>query len=126
METYYKPVFLWEGRKTILPCIRKHIENTILANINAFARHINPHMKEWEESYMGPFDQTTEHGDLKETKDSVYLTYYYNNMVWEMHRFKPVKKSIFIFDWTVNDEMVLAARAYTGALVGIYWKPVEI
>jgi len=87
---------------------------------------INPHMKEWEESYTGPFDQTTENGDLKETKDSVYLTYYYNNMVWEMHWFKPVKKSIFIFDWTVNKEMVLAARAYTGALVGIYWKPVEI
>ena len=116
METYYKPVFLWEGKKPSMLAIQKEIEETILANINAFARHINPHIQGWNDSYTGP----------KDTKDSVYLTYLYDHMAEEMKKFKPVKDSNYIKEWTINDEMCLAARAYTGALVGIYWKPVEI
>lgn len=126
METYYKPVFLWEGKKPIMSSIQEEVEQTILANIHAFAKHLNPHIQGWNDSYTGPEDQTAEDGGLKDTKDSVYLTYLYDHMVEEMKTFKPVKDSNYIKEWTVNDEMVLAARTYTGALVGIYWKPVEI
>lgn len=126
METYYKPVFLWEGEKPYASWIRKEVQSTILANINAFAHHMNPHIQEWNDSYTGPQDQTTKDGELKETKDSIYLTYMYNHMVEMMRSFKPVKDSKYIKEWTVNDEMVLAARTNKGALVGIYWKPVNI
>lgn len=127
---YYTPLFVWEGKKPKSKRVCAEIESAILRNINAFARHINPHIDEWNESYTGPQDQTAEDGDLKATKDSVYLTYMYNNMVEKMRSFVPTDVTLLaqknIKEWTVNDEMVLAARTYTGALVGIYWKPVEI
>ena len=126
METYYKPVFLWEGKKPIVPFIQEEVEQTILANIHAFAQHLNPHIQDWNANYTGPEDQTAEDGGLKDTKDSIYLMYLYDHMVEAMKKFKPVKDSSFIKEWTVNDEMCLAARTYAGALVSIYWKPVEI
>jgi len=126
METYYKPVFLWEGRKPLSTATVQEVEETILANIHAFAQHLNPHIQGWNDAYTGPEDQTAEDGGLKDTKDSIYLTYLYDHMAEEMKTFKPVKNSSLIKEWTVNDEMCLAARVYTGALVGIYWKPVEI
>lgn len=126
METYYKPVFLWEGKKPLFSSTQKKVESTILANIHAFAQHLNPHMQEWNDSYKGPNDQTAEDGSLKETKDSVYLTYMYNNMVWEMRKFRPIKDFWYIHEWTVNSEMCLAARTIRGTIVGIYWEPIKI
>ena len=38
METYYKPVFLWEGRKPLSTATVQEVEETILANIHAFAQ----------------------------------------------------------------------------------------
>lgn len=116
----YKPVFYWEGRKPLLRFIQRKIEKTVLANVNEFVHFVNPYMETWNKNYSGPEDE-----DFEDPKSN-YMRYMYGKHALLMMTFKPKVDSIFIREWTVNDELTLSARTWNGGLCSIYWKPVDI
>lgn len=124
MQTYYKPVFVYTGKKPSKH-ICSEIERVFVPFHNVFAAMINPMHDEWNNSYDGVEDFCDGNGGINSNgEEAAYYRSKYQPYADKLT--KTLAKNGWIKRFLIGDELNLEMELVNGTIVDMLFEAVNV